>query len=163
MSVLSSGAAYEADQTSWTRDLARDLFPTAVIPFHWTLLRRPVQVAMQRTWADLGAILPPEDFWRWGDDGCIYLNASLVAQAGRVLHGAAWIGVPPEEARPDAWRWHDRIEPVQYLTESSSRRDVASARGGHAPAGRVGCPFCASASAALPGQPGKSIGASLSC
>ncbi len=54
---------------------------------------------MQRTWADLGAALLSDDFWRRGGDGRICLNASLVAQASRELHGAAWIGVPPEEAR----------------------------------------------------------------
>jgi len=85
----------EAGQIAWTRDLARDLFPTAVTPFHWTLLRRPAQEAMRRTWADLGVALPAADFWRRAPDGTVYLNADLVAQAGRAVHGAAWLGAPP--------------------------------------------------------------------
>ncbi len=109
MSTSPFPVAHDAGQTSWTRDLARDLFPAAVLPFHKTLLRRPVQAAMQRAWAGLGAIVPSDDFWRWGEDGRIDLNASLVARAGRALHGAAYIGAPPEEERGGVLaRWQAR-------------------------------------------------------
>ncbi len=97
MSVFPTQVAHAAGQGSWTRDLARDLFPAAVTPFHWTLLRRPIQVAMERTWIGLGAALPAADFWRRDANGHVYLNAGLIAQAGRAQRAAAWIGAPPEE------------------------------------------------------------------
>lgn len=89
-----------AGQTAWTRDLARDLFPLAVTPFHWTLLRRPAEAAMRRAWADLGAHLPTEPFWRLNERGLVYLNAALTRQAARELHGAAWLGAAPGPSKP---------------------------------------------------------------
>jgi hypothetical protein len=53
---------------------------------------------MRRAWADLGAVLPAASFWRRGEDGRGVLNATLLGQAGRALHGAAWLNAPPEPA-----------------------------------------------------------------
>ncbi len=85
-----------AGQAAWTRALARDLFPIAPTPFHWTLLRQPLQTAMHRAWTDLGVTLPGLNFWDRGADGHIYLNADLVRQANRPLYGAAWLVTPPD-------------------------------------------------------------------
>lgn len=82
-----------AGQASWTRDLARDLFSGWTTPFAWTLLRSPAEAALRGAYMDLGATstLPGESFWR-SDDGAVYLNAALVAQADLTLAGAAWLG-----------------------------------------------------------------------
>lgn len=84
-----------AGQAPWTRAVARDLFPVNVSPFHWTLLQRPAEKAMQRAWADLGARVSADNFWRRAADGYVYLNADLLVEAGRALHGAAWLGTRP--------------------------------------------------------------------
>jgi len=110
-----------AGQIAWTRDLARDLFPAAVTPFHWTLLRRPAQEAMQRTWADLGVALPTADFWRRAPDGTVYLKADLVAQAGRAVHGAAWLGAQPTPERGGLfgrWQTSGTIKRVQAQVDA---------------------------------------------
>ena len=99
MSASQDRVEVSAGHIAWTRDLARDLFPAAVTPFHWTLLRRPAQEALRRTWsalgADLGVALPAADFWQRAPDGTVYLNADRVAEAGRAVYGAAWLGAPP--------------------------------------------------------------------
>jgi phosphohistidine swiveling domain-containing protein len=111
-----------AGQIAWTRDLARDLFPAAVTPFHWTLLRRPAQEAMRRTWADLGVVLPAADFWhRAAPDGYVYLNADLVAQASRAVHGAAWLSGPPPPERGGLfgrWQTQGTIKRVQAQVDA---------------------------------------------
>jgi hypothetical protein len=65
---------------------------------------------MRRTWADLGVAVPAADFWRRAPDGYVYLSADLVAQAGRAVHGAAWLGgspggPPPPERSGLFGRW----------------------------------------------------------
>jgi phosphohistidine swiveling domain-containing protein len=106
LSASQNRVEVSAGQIAWTRDLARDLFPAAVTPFHWTLLRRPAQEAMRRTWADLGVALPAQDFWRRAPDSYVYLNADLMAQAGRAVHGAAWLSAPPLPERGGLFgRW----------------------------------------------------------
>jgi len=72
------------------------LFPTTATPFHWTLLQHPAEQALRRAWADLGVSLPDAPFWHRDADGRVVLNLTLVNQAGRALHGAAWLIVPPE-------------------------------------------------------------------
>ena len=113
-----------AGQASWTRAVARDLFPANVSPFHWTLLQRPAERAMQRTWADLGATLPADAFWRRAADDRIYLNADLLAEAGRALHGAAWLGPrPPVERAGFFGRWQTQggIQRTQAQITATAR------------------------------------------
>jgi len=107
--------------------LARDLFPVAVTPFHWTLLRRPAQEAMRRTWGAFGAAggaaLPVADFWRRAPDGAVYLNADLVAQAGRAVHGAAWLSAPPPDRGGLFGRWQTAgtIKRVQAQVDAAAQ------------------------------------------
>ena len=121
MSASQNRVEVAAGQIAWTRDLARDLFPAAVTPFHWTLLRRPAQEAMRRTWADLGVALPAADFWRRAPDGYVYLNADLMAQAGRAVHGAAWLSAPPAPERGGLfgrWQTQGTIKRVQAQVDA---------------------------------------------
>ena len=71
-------------------------------------MRRPLQRALARAWADLRSLplasaradAAPDEFWRRDvADGHVYLNADLLAQAADDLHGAAFIGRAPETAR----------------------------------------------------------------
>jgi len=83
----------QAGQNTWTRDLARDLFPGTATPFAWTLLRAPAEVALRQALADLGAVsLAGRPLWRHGGDTYVYVNAGALAEAGRSLYGAAWLG-----------------------------------------------------------------------
>ncbi len=121
MSASQNRVEVTAGQIAWTRDLARDLFPAAVTPFHWTLLRRPAQEAMRRTWVDLGVVLPAADFWRRAPDGYVHLNADLMAQAGRAVHGAAWLSAPPTPERGGLfgrWQAQGTIKRVQAQVDT---------------------------------------------
>jgi hypothetical protein len=92
-------------QISWTRDLARDLFPGRATPFGWTLLRAPAENAMRDAWAALSATeLPTAPFWEAGIDGYVRLNASNLAATGRALYGAAWLGRSAARPRPASHR-----------------------------------------------------------
>jgi hypothetical protein len=90
---IESLRATSAGQTSWTRDLARDLFSGWTTPFAWTLLRAPVETALRSVYTAVGAALtaPGEPFWR-SEEGAVYLNAALIAQTDQTLAGAAWLG-----------------------------------------------------------------------
>jgi phosphohistidine swiveling domain-containing protein len=86
-------------QITWTRDLARDLFPGAATPFAWTVLCTPAEVALRRALAGLGAPAPDGlKLWQRARDGQATLNATALADAARRLHGAAWIGAARGEA-----------------------------------------------------------------
>ena len=76
---------------------------------------------MRRTWADLGVALPAADFWRRAPDGCVYLNADLMAQAGRAVHGAAWLSAPPATERGGLfgrWQTQGTIKRVQAQVDA---------------------------------------------
>ncbi len=97
-------------QITWTRDLARDLFPGPVTPFAWTLLRGPAEAAMRRTWADLGVSeLNVRAFWQLGEDSRVVLNATALGDASLALHGAAWLGgIPGQPPAGLTARWRAR-------------------------------------------------------
>ena len=79
---------------------------------------------MRRTWADLGVALPAADFWRRAPDGYVYLNADLMAQAGRAVHGAAWLSAPPAPERGGLfgrWQTQGTIKRVQAQVDAAAQ------------------------------------------
>ena len=91
--MTTSQARQPAGQIDWTRDLAGDLFPGVATPFAWTTLRAPAEAALRRALAELGAPAPMEvKLWQRDQDNQVYVNSSILADAARRLHGAAWLG-----------------------------------------------------------------------
>ena len=126
-------AKAQTGQITWTRDLARDLFPGPVTPFAWTLLRDPAEAAIQQTWADLGAAdLDARSFWHRGEDCRVVLNSTALRRASLALHGAAWLGAIPGQppAGPIArWRAQGSVRRTeQAVTTAFSNVPASQAR-----------------------------------
>ena len=82
-----------ASQATWTRDLARDLFPGVTTSFAWTVLCAPAEAALRHALAELGAPAPDGIMlWQREPAGQVYVNATVLADAAHRLHGAAWLG-----------------------------------------------------------------------
>ena len=91
--ISGTQVAAAAGQIAWTRELARDLFPGVATPFAWTVLRAPADSALRRALIELGAgELPAAALWRRPDEGRVVVNATALAEAAKMLYGAAWLG-----------------------------------------------------------------------
>lgn len=100
----SSQESGTAGQVTWTRDLARDLFPGVALPFAWSILRVPAEFALRRALVELGAPEPAASaLWHRADDGRVFVSALALAEAGRALCGAAWLGTRRPEAPAGIW------------------------------------------------------------